>query len=499
MRPGFHPARSAEEARVHFGVVEDPALSSSPDREPLSAVDYAWLRMDEPANLMHINGVLVLDRPVDMERIRAIVERRLLAIPRFRRRVVIPKRGRPYWEDDPDFNLDHHLARIVLPAPGGDAELKQVVEGLITRQFDPDRPMWSFHVVDNFRGGSVLMARLHHCLGDGVALMLVLLSLTDRTPDADPALPNPFLDLYRSQPEHDLEDIRSLAEEIMPEGMKLMLLPAEAFRSVRRGLKGILATGAFGRLLLRPSDPHTSFRGPLGIPKCVAWSEALPLDEVKAVGKALGGTVNDVLLAAMAGGLRRYLAQHNEPPEDLNFRAAMPVNLRTMERMSELGNRFGLIFLSLPVGIADARERLAELARRARSLKRSLEPVVVYAILSTLGWVPHVLQKLVVTIFATKATAVMTNVPGPKEVLYLAGQPIQDIFFWVPQAGRVGLGVAICSYAGRVRIGVGTDAGLVPDPEAVVAGFQAEFAEMRRLAGLAEAPAEPAAVAQAVQ
>ena len=456
--------------------------------------------MDEPANLMHINGVLVLGQPVDMERVRALFERRLLAIPRFRRRVVVPKRGRPYWEDDADFHLDHHLARIALPAPGGDVELKQVIEGLITHQFDPDHPMWSFHVIDNFRGGSVIMARLHHCMGDGVALMLVLLSLTDRTPDADPALPNPFLDLYRSQPEHDLADIRSLAEEIMPEGMKLMLLPAEALRSVKRGLKGVLATGSLGRLVFRRPDPPTAFKGVLGVPKCVAWSEAIRLDEVKAVGKALGGTVNDVLLAARAGGLRRYLVQHHEPPEDLNFRAAMPVNLRTMDRMSELGNRFGLIFLSLPVGIAGAKERLVELARRARSLKRSLEPVVVYAILNALGRVPLALQKLVVTIFATKATAVMTNVPGPKEVLYLAGQPLQDLFFWVPQAGRVGIGVAICSYAGRVRIGVGTDAGLVPDPEAVVEGFQAEFAEMRRLAGLAEAPAEPAAPAvQAVQ
>lgn len=476
------------------------AQPPAPDREPLSAVDYAWLRMDEPANLMQINGVLVLGRPVDMERVRAVLERRLLSIPRFRRRVVVPRRGRPYWEDDPGFDLDRHLTRIVLPAPGGDTELKQVVEGLIARQFDPDHPMWSFHVVDNFHGGSVVMARLHHCMGDGVALMLVLLSLTDRTPEADPSLPNPFLDLYRSQPEHDLEDIRGLAEEIMPEGMKLMLLPAEAFRSVRRGLKGVLAAGSLGRLVLRPSDPRTAFKGALGVPKCVAWSEALPLAEVKAVGKALGGTVNDVLLATMAGGLRRYLARREEPPEDLSFRAAMPVNLRTMDQMSELGNRFGLIFLSLPVGIADPRERLAELARRARSLKRSLEPVVVYAILRALGWVPQVLQRLVVRIFATKATAVMTNVPGPKEMLYFAGQPLQDLFFWVPQAGRVGLGVAICSYAGRVRVGVGTDAGLVPDPEAIVEGFQAEFAEMRRLAGLAEAPAEPvASTVQAVQ
>jgi diacylglycerol O-acyltransferase len=177
----------------------------------------------------------------------------------------------------------------------------------------------------------------------------------------------------------------------------------------------------------------------------------------------------------------------------------MPVNLRTMESMHQLGNRFGLIFLSLPVGIVDPAKRLAELSRRARSLKRSLEPIVVFRILDTLGVVPYGIQKLVVSIFATKATAVMTNVPGPNRTLYLAGRPIQDLFFWVPQAGRVGIGISICSYAGGVRLGVGTDAGLVPDPENIVAGFQEEFEAMRRLAGRtgeAAAPSPPVAVGQ---
>jgi hypothetical protein len=172
------------------------------------------------------------------------------------------------------------------------------------------------------------------------------------------------------------------------------------------------------------------------------------------------------------------------PHKALNFRAAMPVNLRPLEKMSDLGNQFGLIFLSLPVGILDPVERLAELRRRATALKRSTEPVVVYGILRALGISPHFIQRLVVRIFATKATAVMTNVPGPKQTLYLAGKPIQDIFFWVPQSGRVGMGVSILSYAGHVRLGVGTDAGLVPDPEGIVKGFHEEMAELKRLAGI---------------
>ena len=458
-------------------------------REPLSSVDFAWLRMDDPTNLMHINGVLVLDQPAAFESIRDTIQSRLLAIPRFRSRVAVPKRGKPYWEPDPHFNIANHVGHIVLPDPGGDGELREVVEGLISQQFNPDHPMWRFEVIDNFRGGTVIMAKLHHCLGDGVALMLVLLSLTDRTPQAESGARNPFLSLYTRHEKHgeehlDLDTIRRLAEEIMPEGMQLMLNPAEAFRRVTGWVKGPVATGNLGRLIFRRPDPRTAFKGPLGVSKSVAWSEALPLDEVKAVSKALGGTINDILLSAMTGGLRRYLTQNgSEPPDDLNFRAAMPVNLRTMERMNQLGNQFGLIFLSLPVGIADPAKRLAELKRRASSLKRSLEPVVVFRILDALGIVPRKVQDLVVSIFATKATAVMTNVPGPKDVLYLAGKPIQDLFFWVPQAGRVGIGISICSYAGRVRLGVGTDTGLVPDPEKIVAGFQEELEAMRKLAG----------------
>jgi diacylglycerol O-acyltransferase / wax synthase len=173
----------------------------------------------------------------------------------------------------------------------------------------------------------------------------------------------------------------------------------------------------------------------------------------------------------------------------------MPVNLRPLERMAELGNQFGLIFLSLPIGAGDAVSRLRELRRRAQALKRSVEPIVVYAILRLLGVVPYAIQKLVVKIFAAKTTVVMTNVPGPREVLYLAGQPIEEIFFWVPQSGRVSLGVSIFSYAGNVRLGVGTDAGLVPDPEVIIQGFHEELDELRRQAGLEPHPLSPSPVA----
>jgi diacylglycerol O-acyltransferase / wax synthase len=324
------------------------------------------------------------------------------------------------------------------------------------------------------------MGRLHHCIGDGMALLLVLLSLTDRTldPEVLEELDNPFADLFRQSPQ-SVEAAKELAAQIMPDGIRLLEQTAAAFQSLGPVKTGVVSTGAFARLLARPADPKTRFKGPLGVPKKVAWSEPVPLADVKEVGRELGGTINDVLLSAMTGGLRRYLDRHGERAHGLSFRAAMPVNLRSLDRMSELGNRFGLVFLSLPLGEDDPVSRLAELRRRAQALKRSAEPVVVYAILRLLGIVPLAVQKVVVKIFGTKATAVITNVPGPREVLHLAGTPIREIFFWVPQSGRLGLGISIISYAGHVRLGLASDAGLVPDPEVIVQGFHEELDALR--------------------
>ena len=475
-----------------------PVPAAVPGTDRLSAVDHAWLRMDEPANLMQINGVLVLDGPVSVERIRATVRRRLLKIGRFRQRVVGLGTARPRWEEQSTIDLEQHVLEVRLPDPGDDEALSAEVSRLMSAPLDVRRPLWDFRVLQNYQGGSVLFGRIHHAIGDGVGLMLVLLSLTDLAPggpatvepqpdaadeagEEDEVGANPFSDLFR-HPERGLQAIRAHAEEIMPDTMRLLLHPGEALRRSRL-LTALGSVPAFGRLIARPADPKTAFKGPLGIPKLVAWSRRLDLAEIKQAGRALGGTINDVLLTATAGGLRRYLASRGRLPEKLDIRAAMPVNLRPFDRLAELGNHFGLVFLSLPLGIGDPLARLAEIRRRSGALRSSAEPVVVYGILRALGRVPLAIQRLVVGIFATKTTAVMTNVPGPRRTIYLAGRPVRDIFFWVPQSGRVGLGVSIFSYAGWVRLGVGTDSGLIPDPAAIVAGFEEELAEILRLAG----------------
>lgn len=454
----------------------------------MSNVDVAWLRMDEPTNLMMITGVLAFDRPVGREGLRAVVERRLLPIPRFRHRVVVPAgERRPHWEPDPGFDLERHLIEYELPGAGGDAELGAEISRLMSTPLERDRPLWAFHLIHGYRGGSALFARIHHCIGDGVALMLVLLSLTDLEAGESgaPAAGNPLTGLFH--PGTDIAAARRHAERVMPEAMRLMLHPVEALRSTRRWLVRTAATGSFARLAVRPNDPRSAFKGALGVAKVAAWSEPVPLADLKAAQAVLGGTLNDLLLTATTGALRRYLAGRGElPPGRLDLRAAVPVNLRPLENMVRLGNEFGLVFLPLPVGIVEPERRHAELRRRMRALKRSTESVMVLSALRLLGMAPERIQKLVVRLLGQKATAVMTNVPGPREPLWCAGACIRDLFFWVPQAGRLGIGISICSYAGRVRLGVATDQGLVPDPEKIVAAFHDELAALLALAEAAD-------------
>ena len=233
------------------------------------------------------------------------------------------------------------------------------------------------------------------------------------------------------------------------------------------------------RLLLMGPDPKTAYKGKLGVAKQAAWSEPIPLEDVKLIGRAVGGTVNDVLMSAAAGAMGRYLASNGKSVDDLNVRPLIPVNLRPPGSRLTMGNKFGLVFLSLPLGIEDPVERLRELKLRMDALKNTSEPIVAFGILGLIGMMPDRLEDVVVDIFGAKGTVVMTNVPGPRQQLYFAGAGIDNMMFWVPQSGRLGIGISILSYNGKVMIGVATDTGLIPDPEAVVASFHAELAALR--------------------
>jgi WS/DGAT/MGAT family acyltransferase len=456
-----------------------------PKRERVSNIDTAWLHMEHPTNLMMISGVMTFEGKVDFERLAAVLEERLLPFERFRQRAVQPTNplSPPYWETVPNFDIRDHLYRFTPHVPD-QAALQDLSSRLMSTQLDFTKPLWEYHFIENYgEGDSALFTRLHHSIGDGIALIRVLLSLTDdseaapwrlATARANRPRRSPLVGMLR-RAQKSAQTAQKLTETVAHEGLEMIRAPEKIVDLTKLGADGLVS---LARLVLRIPDPKTAFKGRLNVAKKAAWSEPISLNEVKMVGKATGGTVNDVLLTAMAGGLRRYLVNRGEEVDGLNIRAAVPVNLRPLEGPIELGNKFGLVFLSLPVGIEDCVDRLYELKRRMDALKDSTEPAVAFGILTAMGMTPTEIENIIVGIFEKKATAVMTNVPGPREPIYLAGRKIKRLMFWVPQSGRLGLGISIMSYAGEVLLGVATDAGLVPDPEKIVEGFHEEFAAM---------------------
>lgn len=456
--------------------------------ESLSSVDVAWYHMEDPTNLMMITGVFVFDQPVDFDRLVETLKVRLTGrFRRFRQRVVAKRSrfGRPYWEDDPNFDIYTHIHRMALPAPGDHATLQSTVSDLMSSPLDFNRPLWHFHLIEGYGERSVLLTRLHHTIGDGIALVQVMLSMTDTSPDhvnvqeaSTPRPPKgwqPLAPVIRPA-RAALKLGQQTINAALKTGVQVARDPEQLVNMARVGADMAFTTG---RILLMNSDPKTAYKGKLVVGKRAAWSDPVPLDEIKLIGRAVGGTVNDVLMSAAAGAMRSYLISRGETVDSLNFRAVIPFNLRKPSPRIELGNKFGLVFLSLPVGIADPVERLRELKQRMDALKDTAEPIVSFGILALIGLMPGRVEDLVVDIFGKKGTLVMTNVPGPREKLYLAGAPIGEIMFWVPQSGRLGLGISILSYNNQVMIGVASDSQLVPDPETIVAGFHAELEALR--------------------
>lgn len=462
---------------------------------PLSNVDAAWLKMEHPTNLMMVTGVLTFAEPVNYGYFRALIETRLLHFERFRQRVVRPGLpfAPPYWEVDPHFNLNAHLHRIALPHPHNKLALQELASDLMSTPLDFSKPPWQMHIVDRYGDGGAIIVRLHHCIADGMALVGVLLALTELTPGAPPPAVGalPALPEASGAPLADgsisalTQRAGSLVDAGVSAGRRTLIEGLESYlnrdRPRQLAEQGVDYAHAASKLVLRSADPKTALKGPLGVSKRVAWSRPLPLKDLKAVRKATGATINDLMVTALTGGIRRYLEGRGEPVDGLNIRAAMPVNLRKPEEMGEMGNKFGLVFAELPVGVVGLKERLDLVRFRMGALKDSAEAPVALDILAGIGFSPQMVEDLVVRIIAAKATLVLTNVPGPPIPLYMAGQAIENLMFWVPQSGRVGLGISILSYAGNIYIGVVSDAGLLPDPDAIINGFYAEYEEVLKL------------------
>jgi len=456
------------------------------ETERMSAVDAAWLHMDRPTNLMMIIGVVVFESRVDFRRFCRTIEERFLEFSRFRCRVRQDTVS-AYWEPDPDFDLDAHVIRAALPAPAGQAELESFVSQLAGSDLDRRRPIWQFHFIEDFQGGSAAVLRIHHCYADGIAMVRVFLTLTDEMakPAARRRATHPgdgpadaggetqnWFDRLNLPGADLLKQAYAGGAEWFSRAMDLSKNPEQATEIARHAL-GI--AGELVRIATLSDDPPTRFKGPLGTRKIAAWTDSLPLSEVKTVARILGCTINDLLMSTAAGALGGYLRQHGEDTDGMTIRAAVPVNLRDPSAAAALGNYFGLVFLELPIGIRDPLERLYAVHTAMSALKNSYQPVLTLGLMAALGRMPGSVEAAAIDLLSTKATAVATNVPGPQTPLYLAGGRISRLIFWVPQSGDIGLGISILSYAGQVQFGLIADQKRVPDPDLVTARFREEF------------------------
>lgn len=457
----------------------------------MSNVDAAWLGMDSPDNLMMVTAVLHVDERLDRERLEKVLEHRLVGrYPKFSMR-PLPS-GTPFeqpvWAEDDDFDLGRHV--VEAGTSEGEDALAGLVSELLGSPLDMRHSPWQFHLVDMPSSpegdppGSALVARLHHCIADGIALASVLLSLTDEHPDVAPEAPLPAAGADSRDPRRPglrhrvaegSADVAAVTgvDPLVPRSLR------QAAESVRFGWR-VVRTGL--GLLFATRDPRTRLSGRLGTRKGAAWTRQLDLGMVKRVAHALDATVNDVLLAVTAGAIRRHLLAHGERAHDL--RIFVPVDLRPPDEPVPvtLGNRFGLVFVRLPVAEADAVARVRAVHDRMSRVKGSAQAASTFAILAIVGALPAWGHRLAVRVLGAKSSAIVTNVPGPREPVFLAGARVTRLAFWVPQAGSVGLGVSILSYAGQVSVGVAADRNLVPEPQVLTRHLEDELADLARLA-----------------
>jgi diacylglycerol O-acyltransferase len=424
-------------------------------RHVVRPVDDVWLAMDQPDNLMVVEGLMVVDGELDRDTyVRLLQERVLDRFPRFRQRARhawLPWPGQ-WWEDDPSFDLDRHVREVRLPAPGDDAALADHVSSCLSRALDRQHPPWEVHLVQGYAGGTAIYTRLHHALADGTALFRVVLSLADE-------------ELTPTEPDGDRTDLLHVA------------------RSAIRALPGtgrLLRAPMVAEHLLLARRPASPLSMPPHHAKRAVWTPSIDVADLRGVRRATGTTVTDVVMAALAGALRRWLLAHGADPMVDDLPTMVPVDLRGSAalRAEDLGNQFALVLLDLPVGVDSALGRLDETAARMRAIKDSPEAWLTYGLLEGMGLMHPWLRVHATDFFARKATGVTTSVRGPDQALHLAGLPITRLWAWAPMSADQSLSTSIVGYAGKIHVGFKVDAAIVPDPQALVAGLQAELTEL---------------------
>ncbi len=460
----------------------------------MSPLDASFLHIENDVSHMHIASVGIFEGPQPpFPDIMDMVESKLSLVPRYRRvvRHVPFELGRPVWVDDPHFNIDYHLRHTALPSPGGEAELRKLVGRVMSQQLDRSKPLWEIWVVQGLEDGHwAVLAKTHHAMVDGVSGTDLLALIMDTSPE--PVAPTPVTWAPESTPsgarlatEASVELLRSPYAQ-MQAARSAAAVPRQAMGQLREVVKGMSAmTG----LVRRP--PLSSLNGPLGPHRRYAWASTTVRD-IKAIRKELGGTFNDVVLAAITNGFRELLVSRGESVDRV-VRTLVPVSVRARDDRGRavgdgtLQNRVSAMFAELPVSIADAGERLHAISLQMEGLKESKQALAGEALTSMSGFAPPMLLALGMRVSShlpqRNVNTVTTNVPGPQVPLYVCGRRMLKAYPYVPLAGQIRIGIAIFSYDGDVNFGVTGDYDTTPDLDVLCRGIEDGIKQLQKVTG----------------
>ncbi|MEZ5184843.1 MAG: WS/DGAT domain-containing protein [Candidatus Nanopelagicales bacterium] len=479
--------------------------------QPINPADLTWLNMDRPTNLMVVNGVMWFNEEPDWDAVRAVIKERLVDRFAVLRRRAVRADGVWMWEDDPDFDLDHHIRHDTLGGSADFEDAQEYVSGRMSQPLNRDHPLWEVDILTGLRGRkgqpkALLMSRFHHAVADGIRIVQLLLSLCDVTEDATPAqvgrgpsdqgtvgkalgmskkLAGDVVDIVGGVGTTAVgapSRILSLGRGAFEDGLDLSLTPTR----LTDALTGITSDDnllantlrSTSRLALSGRRPDLTGEGPVGVEKRVSWVTGLEVAVIKEVGRVHKATVNDILVALVSRGLTQYVQEQDRRVVDASW--LIPISLKPMDMNlpPELGNHFAMVVFPMPLGIEDWDELMTEVRSRMARIKNSPEAMMVYGVQRAIAEAPQTVGVGLTEFVANKTLGVLTNVPGPRSPVYLAGTQVAGILGWVPSAADQPMGICIFSYNGSVSMGIAADAQVMPDPGRLADLIREEYDEL---------------------
>jgi diacylglycerol O-acyltransferase / wax synthase len=457
----------------------------------LTGLDASFLHLEDGSAHMHVAGVMIFEgSPPPYDDLLEAIERRLGLVPRYRQRLAfVPLgQGRPKWVDDPHLNLRYHVRSTALPAPGSEQQLRDLAGRVFAQQLDRDKPLWEIWLVEGLEGDRfAVLSKTHHALVDGISGVDIMSVLFDTSPD--PAAPTDTGERWLPRP------LPSPVELLGEALMERATIPGELARTVRSVLRGprrvaeglrdaAVGVGAMAWAGLNPA-PASPYNKPIGPHRRYTWVRA-NLSDLKAIKNELGGTVNDVVLATVAGALGKHLRRRGHNTDGLELKAMVPVSVRADVERGALGNKVAAMMAPLPVWCQDPVARLDIVREELKGLKSGGQAVGAQVLTELSGFAPSTVMGQASRVMARQRffNVVVTNVPGPQIPLYLGGSRMIDPFPMVPLAKNQGLGIALLSYAGRINFGLVGDYDVMWDLDDFANDVQESLAELAAEAGV---------------